>query len=373
MRGKQLFTQAPGSVSAGPRFVDILCKMSQDAGMKAAVFLATRRLEVRDLPMPEPGPGEALLRVLGCGVCGTDAHIYEGRISNACPPVVLGHEICGQVERTGPGVREPAPGEIVVADPFVACGQCPECRSGERRFCRQESFLGYHRHGGFAQFSLVPAANLYRLPPGTSTESGILTEPLATVVAGLNRLAPQPGRRFLLLGAGTVGLLWARLLLRALPVILIQTEIVPERLARARALGPHLAFSPREEEMQAAVRRLCPDGGDYLIDATGSTEAVAQALPLLARGGTFLSFGICPAGEELALSLNWFYRQQVTFLTSRRPPGELPRAVQLLASGTVDPEGLVTGRYPLSGLEACFHRFEHARDRELKMIIDPWA
>jgi threonine dehydrogenase-like Zn-dependent dehydrogenase len=112
---------------------------------------------------------------------------------------------------------------------------------------------------------------------------------------------------------------------------------------------------------------------DYLIDATGSYEAVAQALPLLARGATFLSFGICPAEERLPLSLNWFYRQQVTFITSRRPPGELPRAVDLLTRGAVDPAGLVTGRYPLSDLEECFRRFAAAKDRELKMMIDPWA
>ena len=341
--------------------------------MKAAVFLAPRRLELRDLPLPEIGAREVRVRVLGCGVCGTDAHIYEGHIANARPPVVLGHEICGRVEETGAQVQGLAPGETVVVDPFVACGECPECRSGERRFCRRETFIGYHCNGGFAQFTSVPAANLYRLPPEVCPESGILVETLATVVAGLHRLAPQPGRRILLLGAGTVGMLWAQLLHRALPACLIQTEIVPERLARARALGTDLAFSPLLEEPEATVRRLCPDGVDYLIDATGSTEAVAQTLPLLARGGTFLSFGICPAEERLPLSLNWFYRQQATFITSRRPPGELPRAVNLLARGAVDPAGLVTGRYPLSGLEECFRRFAAAKDRELKMMIDPWA
>ena len=341
--------------------------------MKAVVFLGPRRLELRELPLPEIGPRDARVRVLGCGVCGTDAHIYEGHIANARPPVVLGHEIYGRVEEAGAEVQGLAPGEPVVVDPFIPCGECPECQSGERRFCRRETFVGYHRHGGFAQFTSVPAVNLYRVPPDTSPESGILTETLATVVAGLHRLAPQPGRCFLLLGAGTVGLLWAQLLRRTLPACLIQTEIVPERLARARALGPDLAFSPRVEEPEAAVRRLCPDGVDYLIDATGSSEAVAQALPLLRRGGTFLSFGICPAEESLPLSLNWFYRQQVAFITSRRPPGEIERAVNLLARGAVDPTGVVTGRFPLASLEECFRRFAAARDRELKMLVDPWA
>lgn len=355
------------------RGVDTQGGPTHNRRMKAAVFLGPRRLELRELPLPEIGPRDALLRVLGCGVCGTDAHIYEGHTASARPPVVLGHEIYGRVERAGAEAQGPAPGELAVVDPFVPCGECPECRSGERRFCRRESFVGYHRNGGFAQFACVPAVNLYRLPPDTAPESGILTETVATVVAGLHRLAPQPGRRFLVLGAGTVGLLWAQLLRRALPACLIQTEVVPERLARARALGPDLAFSPRAEDPQAAVRRLCPDGVDYLIDATGSSEAVAQALPLLARGGTFLSFGICPAEESLPLSLNWFYQKQAVFLTSRRPPGEMPRAVDLLARGAVDPAGVVTGRFALEELQQCFQWFAGAKDRQVKMLIDPWA
>jgi 2-desacetyl-2-hydroxyethyl bacteriochlorophyllide A dehydrogenase len=341
--------------------------------MKAAMFLGPRRLELQELPLPDIGPRDVRVRVLGCGLCGTDVHIYNGHLPNARPPVVLGHEIYGRVEEAGAEALGLESGEPVVADPFIPCGECPECRSGERRFCRRETFLGYHRNGGFAQFTAVPAVNLYRLPPNTSSESGILTETLATVVAGLHRLAPQPGRRFLLLGAGTVGLLWAQLLRRTLPACLIQTELVPERLARARALGPDLALSPDAEELEATVRGICPGGVDYLIDATGNSDAVAQALPLLARGGTFLSFGICPAEERLPLSLNWFYKQQVTFITSRRPPGEMPRAVELLAGGAVDPGSVVTGRFPLARLEECFHLFDEAKDRQIKMLIDPWA
>jgi threonine dehydrogenase-like Zn-dependent dehydrogenase len=340
--------------------------------MKAALYLGQRRLELQELPKPVFSPREVLVKVLACGVCGTDVHIYRGEFDTARPPVVLGHEIFGEIETVGEEVSRLHPGERVVLDPFIPCGACSFCKNGEPRFCRQEIFLGYHRHGGFAQYTAAPELNAYPVPGGTSLESGVLTETLSTVVAGLTRLAPQPGRSFLLLGAGTVGLLWARLLRRSLPTLLIQTEVVPERLERARALGVDRALSPRQEDLSEVVGSLCPDGVDYLIDATGSTEAVAQALPLLKKGGSFLCFGVAPEDERLSLSLTWFYRQQVTFLTSRRPPREMERAVRLLARGTIDAREVVTGRFPLERIEETFRLFHEARDRHLKMAIDPW-
>jgi threonine dehydrogenase-like Zn-dependent dehydrogenase len=260
-----------------------------------------------------------------------------------------------------------------VLDPFIPCGACSFCKKGEYRFCSNETFIGYHRNGGFAQFSAVPVSNLYPVPEHTGFESGILTETLATVVAGFHKLAPQPGRSVLLLGAGAVGLLWGALLRSCLPASLIQTEIIPERLQRARALGADKVLSPLEEPLEPAVRALCPDGVDYLIDATGSTQAVGEALPLLRKGGTYLCFGICPEKERLPLSLAWLYRQQVSMLTSRRPPREMSRAIRLLEQRAVDPSLIVTGRFPLERSEEAFQLFLEAKNRHVKIAVDPWT
>ena len=260
-----------------------------------------------------------------------------------------------------------------MVDPFIPCGACSFCKTGEYRFCSNETFVGYHRNGGFAQFTAVPAFNLYPLPEHMDFAGGILTETLSTVVAGLHKLAPQPGRSVLLLGAGAVGLLWSALLRRCLPAALIQTEIIPERLQRARALGADKVLSPLEDRLEPAVRALCPEGVDYLIDATGSTQAVGEALPLLKKGGTYLCFGICPEEERLPLSLTWLYRQQVSMITSRRPPREMGRAIRLLEQRAVDPSAIVTGRFPLQRSEETFRMFLEAKDRQIKMAVDPWA
>ncbi len=341
--------------------------------MEIALFTGKESIEIREAPVPRPAAGEALLKVLACGVCGTDAHIYAGHIRNAHPPVVLGHEIYGRVEELGPGARGVREGDTVAVDPFLFCGTCPPCKSAEYRFCENETFIGYQRSGGFAQYVTAPAANLYPVSPSVGVKGGVLIETLATVIAGLSRLAPEPGRSFLVLGAGTVGLLWNQLLRHSLAVTLVQTELVPARRALAQRLGADLVVDPGAEPLEEAVRGPCPRGVDCIVDATGSTAAVQQALPLLRRGGTFLSFGICPEEERLSLSLNWLYQKQARLITSRRPPREMARAVELMERGAVDAEALVTGRYPLADAPRAFRRFFEARDRELKMAIDPWC
>ncbi len=340
--------------------------------MKAAVFNSPGQLEVQDLPLPEPVPGEVRIKVLGCGVCGTDAHIYAGDIRNAKPPVVLGHEIYGRVDKLTETVGGFQIGDPVIVDPFIFCGTCDSCKRGEYRFCERETFVGYHRQGGFAQYTCVPQANIYKIAAGVGAKEAVLAETLATVVAGLSRLQPEAGRSALILGAGAVGLIWNVLMNRSLAVTLIQSEPVPMRRAEAEALGADLALSPQEADLEGEVRRLCPKGVDYLIDASGSTAAIEQALPLLRRGGTFLSFGICPEEQRLSLSLNWFYHRQARILTSRRPPREMQRAIELLQSGRLALSHLVTGTYPLAEIETSFRRFTEARDREIKMMIDPW-
>jgi 2-desacetyl-2-hydroxyethyl bacteriochlorophyllide A dehydrogenase len=340
--------------------------------LKAAVFKAPGRIEVQDLPIPKPSPGEVRVKVLGCGVCGTDAHIFSGDIHNAEPPVVLGHEIYGKVDGLAETVSGFQIGDPVVVDPFIFCGICDSCKRGEYRFCERETFVGYHRQGGFAQYTCIPEANIYKIGAGIVAEEAILAETLSTVLAGLSRLQPEAGRSVLILGAGTVGLIWNALLNSSLPVTLIQTELLPMRRKKAEGSGADRVLSPREMDLRQEVLRLCPKGVDYLIDATGSTAAVEEALPLLRRGGTFLSFGICPEDERLSLSLNWFYHRQARILTSRRPPREMQRAIELLEHGRLALSDLVTGVYPLEKIESAFQRFFEAKDREIKMMIDPW-
>jgi len=340
--------------------------------VKTAVFQRTGCIEVQEIPFPHLQSNEVLIRVLGCGVCGTDARIYRGELRHVQPPAVLGHEIFGRIEKLGGEVAGLTEGDPVVVDPFLFCGWCEQCKRGEYRFCKNELFIGYQRPGGYSQFLCVPHTNVHPVPKTMGIQEGVLVETLSTVLAGMSVLKPEAGKTCLLLGAGTVGLLWNRALKAALPAFLIQTDLVAFRRQKALALGADRVLSPREEILEKVILELCPEGVDYLVDATGCTQAVAEALPLLRKGGTLLVFGIPLEEETLPLSLNWFYKRQARFLTSRRPPGEMGRAIRLLERRFITAQQIVTGRYAISEIETAFARFTEARDREIKMMIDPW-
>lgn len=340
--------------------------------MKQAVFMGKHRMEIKEIPIPDVAPDEVLLKTLGCGVCGTDAHIYEGEIKDAVPPAVIGHEILGEVAAIGENVSGVKEGQRVVVDPFVFCGHCDFCKQGEFRFCLNERFIGYHRTGGFSQYTPAPFSNVYPVPENMDFKQAMLIETLATVMTGVSLFQPQPGKSSLILGAGTVGLLWNQVLKNMLAVTLIQTEVVPERLAKAEKLGADRVLSPEKEDLEKAVYDLCPHGVDYIVDATGSTDAVAQALPLIKRGGTCMVFGVCPEDERLSLSLYWLFKKQINILGSRRPPREMERAIHILDKGFVDADTIVTGIFPLEDIADTFRMFSESKDEQVKMAIDPW-
>ena len=342
--------------------------------MKAAEYSGPHKIKLTEREIPDPRPGEVLVKVSGCGVCGTDAHIYNGEISDAVPPVVIGHEITGTIEKAGNGVSAVRPGDQVVVDPFIFCGNCGFCKAGEHRFCENEQFIGYHRSGGFCQYTLVPESNAYLLPPGLSFADKIICETLATVLAGFEKIQTRPGDVILLLGAGAVGLLWNQVLRLSGPAAIIQTEPIGERRKMAAHFGADAAIPPETGLIGEAVERHSRLGADLIIDATGSTGAIEQALPFIKKGGTFLSFGICPAGETLSFSLNWLYKRQIKLLTSRRPPGGgMSRAIKLLQNKMIDTGPLMTSTRRLEEIEQAFIDFEEKKTSEIKMAIDPWA
>jgi len=340
--------------------------------MKSAVFMGKHRMEIQERPMPEVKSNEVLLKVIGCGVCGTDAHIYEGEIKDAVPPVVIGHEIFGEVQDLGQEATGVEVGDRVVLDPFVFCNHCDFCKVGEFRFCLNERFIGYHRTGGFTQYTTVPFTNLYRVPKTMTLKQGILCEPLSTVIAAYSRLQPEAGKSFLILGEGALGLIWNQVIRNSLAVTVIQTGIIPERLTKVEKLGADRIVNPLEENLEKAVYDLCPHGVDYIVDCTGSTKAITAALPLIKRGGTFLSFGVCPEHERLSLSLYWLYRKQIKIMSSRRPPKEFQRSVDFMVKGFIDADLIVTGVFPLNEIEQAFERFSTDRATQIKMAIDPW-
>ena len=342
--------------------------------MQAAVFVEDHRIEVQDLPKPAPAPDEVIVKVAACGVCGTDVHIYHGHLQNEVqPPVVPGHEIAGTIESVGSDVTYFRQSQNVCIDPVVACGCCRYCRMARPNLCPNLATIGYVRNGGFAQFTAAPAANIYPLTADTPATAGILVETLACVLNGYDKLSLRPGQTAMVLGAGTVGLLWTQLLRRSPVSLLIVSEPVAFRRDRAAQLGPDLVVDPANEDLPQKVLNVAPEGIDCIIDASGDPAAVEQGIGLVAKSGTFVIFGICPPDAAVAIDPHQLYQKEMRIVGSKMPPYSLQRASQMVQAGMIDHENIVTDLMPLSELPAALDLFESARDRHVKMAIDPWA
>jgi len=343
------------------------------SAMKAQVFRAIGRIELQELPVPVPGRGEVLLRVVGCGVCGTDYHIYSGELTDGVnPPVVLGHEIAARVEDVGAGVGGLKAGQFCAVDPVIGCGACPACRSARPNLCSRPEVIGYKRNGGFAQYLLAPAGKVVPLDESAGLSGGVLCETLACVINGYDRLGFRAGASAMILGAGTVGLLWTAMLASSPCRLLVQSEPVEFRRRKAAELGANVVINPDDGDLAEAVRGAYPDGLDFIIDATGNPTVVEQAIPLLARGGTFLVFGVCPSDGSIRVNPFELYRKEARVIASKMPPGTLDRSARLIESGRIPCGKIVTETTQLSAMPEAVAAFNDRRDRQVKVAIDPW-
>jgi L-iditol 2-dehydrogenase len=347
--------------------------MTQTHAMRAGFYVGKRAMELREVPVPRPGEGEVLLRVEACGVCGTDHHIYEGELTDGVePPVVLGHEIAARVEAVGPGVTTLREGQFCAVDPVIGCGCCPMCRAARPNLCARPTVIGYKLNGGFAQYLLVPAQKVVPMDESVGPPGGVLCETLACVINGYDRLGFTAASSAMVLGAGTVGLLWAQMLRSSPCFKLLQTEIAAFRRRKARALGADVVIDPGAGELAEQVRAELPDGVDFIVDATGEPQAVQQAIPLLARGGTFLVFGVCPMGSSLRLDPFELYNKEARIIASKMPPGTLDRSARLIESGRIPSREIVTATFGLDDLAEKVAGFNDYRDSQVKVAIDPW-
>ena len=341
--------------------------------MKAAVFLGNRKIQIQEPAIPEPAADQVLIKITGCGVCGTDAHIFSGELDVAKPPVVIGHEITGIIEAIGSKVSGFRPGQTISVDPVIACGKCSYCHSGQPNLCRNRTTIGYVWDGGFQQYMVAPATHIYPISAEVGIKGGILVETLACVINGHNRLQPQAGKSALILGAGTVGCLWNQLLRQSPITHLLQTEIVPFRQQMAAELGADHVINPRATNLAEAVFSKFPEGVDYIIDATGDADAIAEALPLVRRGGTFMIFGVCAQNAKITISPFDIYEREMKIIASKMPPQTLDPAVRLIESGRINFDKLVTTIMPLEQTATAFDMFETQKNSVLKIAIDPWA
>ncbi|HLK01850.1 MAG TPA: zinc-dependent alcohol dehydrogenase family protein [Streptosporangiaceae bacterium] len=310
--------------------------------MRALVLDRPGSFQVTDVPDPVPGIGQVIVKVACSGICGTDLHILDGEFPPTPYPIIPGHEFAGTVVARGPDI----PGHLhlpegvwVAVDPSLLCGYCRRCRAGRNNLCENWAAIGDTVDGAFAEYVAVPAVNCYPLPDDLDPRYGAMAEPLACAVHGLRRLGPVLGGSVLIAGAGTMGLLLLQLLVHAGAGPVTVVDRVSERLDVARKLGAAHTLTSLDDHNEATF--------DAAIDATGVAAVTEAVTGMVSPGGTMLVFGVSPADALMRVSPFRVYNDEITITGSMAILRSFGPAVELLASGAVDPRPFLSDPLPL--------------------------
>jgi threonine dehydrogenase-like Zn-dependent dehydrogenase len=336
--------------------------------MKALVYTAPRRVEIQDLPRPEPRPGEVLLRVALTGVCGSDIHGFLGKSERRKPGLVLGHEAVATVAQVHPGVSGWEPGRRAVVNPLLSCGACPSCLAGRQNLCSTWQLLGMdRRQGTYAEYVAVPAAQLYPVSDTLPDAAAVLAEPLANVVHFYRISVTETPETAAILGVGTIGTL-ALLLgrLRGIGKIVVLDRNA-DRLRTARELGADLALDTREPGAIEEARRFLGDGAEYVVEAAGHAESRRAAVALCRKGGRIVFIGMA----DMETSLPWIemIRDEKAVLTTfGYTPRDFAAALRLLEAGRIRLDRWTEIR-PLEEGQEAFVKIADAPGNVLKMAF----
>jgi len=317
--------------------------------MRAVVYDRPEHFEVREVPVPEPGPGEVLLKVLVAGVCGTDLHLHAGEFGPTYP-LTPGHEFVGEVVSAGEGAAGTGlVGHRVVVDNTASCGHCVECRRARPAYCENIVAQGVNAPGGFADY-VVTDANRCFVVDDLDPEVAVLTEPTACVVHGLDMLGLAPGADVLLFGAGPTGLVLTSLLTRSGAGRLVVAAPTAAKLELARARGADEVVQIDRGDPSVADRRLrelAPAGFDVVIDATGALAVLGPTLSLTRTGGTVFVYGMTEEAAQWPVAPYDIFRRELTIKGSFAQQFSFDRALTALRTGRVDPAGIITRRFGL--------------------------
>jgi 2-desacetyl-2-hydroxyethyl bacteriochlorophyllide A dehydrogenase len=329
--------------------------------MKALVIEKPEQAVVKDVPVPEPGPGDVLVRVAACGICGTDVHIFRGEYMGSYP-VIPGHEFAGEVVRVGEAVTRFEEGDRVAVEPNIACDNCYNCLHNRQNFCLNWQAVGVTRPGGMAEYVVAPEKVVFDIG-ALSYEQGAFMEPLSCVVHGIERAGVGMGDRVAILGAGPIGLLLLQLSLNRGAVSVTMLERQPARARWAEVYGA--------DRCVADLAAMTENAYDVVIDATGSPLVMSRTVELVRAGGTILLFGVPPREADLVLDAFAIFEKGLTIRSSFTSLRNSYQAIAMLQAGDVDVEDLVSHNLPLELFERGVGLIEEGLEDVRKVLLRP--
>lgn len=340
--------------------------------MRSMMFLGPGRLELREVPVPQPGPGEILVRVRAATTCGTDVKTFRRGHPKVIPPTPFGHEFAGDVAEAGAGVTRFQRGMRVVAHNTAPCNSCYYCKHGQENLC--DNLI--YNFGTFGEYLIVPEPiarlNAFEIPDHLSYSQASILEPLVSVVHAHRLIRIQPGEVVAIIGAGgPIGLMHLQMALRSGASKVFAVDLSENRLAAAKALGATALIQPPREDPVEAIRQLTGGRGvDVSIESAGAVEAWETALRVVRKGGRVNWFGGLKAGANLELDTQWVHYGELTLLgTYHGTPLDVLHAFELIASGVIDTRSLVSREMPLERLEEAFDLM--SAGKVIKVAINP--
>ncbi|MER8562100.1 zinc-dependent alcohol dehydrogenase family protein [Mesorhizobium sp. M0578] len=339
--------------------------------MKAVRLERVGSLAVCEAEKPTAGPNDLLVRIEACGVCGTDRHLFHGEFP-CTPPVTLGHEFSGIVEAVGPGVSGFSVGDRVTGDPNIACGRCEHCQAGRVNLCGNLRAIGIHCDGGFAEYLVLPQKQAFVLPGDLKPTHGAFCEPLGCCLHGVDLAAIKPGSSVAVLGGGVIGLLTVQLAKLAGATTIILSTRQASRRALAEQFGATATLDPSAfDVIDAIVGRsgLMPGGVDVVFECAGVKDTVEQAMRLAKAGGTVVVVGVMPQGMKVAFEPFDLLFRELKVLGSFLNPFTHRRAADLIASGAIEVDRLISRQVSLD--EAVAIIANPPAPGEVKVLVVP--
>jgi len=342
--------------------------------MRAAMLYGVKDLGIQDTNMPEVGYGEILVRVKAATTCGTDLKIYQrGYVEGVIKlPTVFGHEWAGDIVEVGEGVTWLKKGMRVRAGNSSPCLRCYMCQRGKFNLCEDMMWLW----GAYAEYIKVPSRivmlNTQVIPDHLSYEEAAVTEPLACVLHGVEEARVKLGDAVAIIGAGPIGLLHLLTVRKIGAGKVIISDTIDERLQLAQKLGADEAINAKQEDMIEKTKKLTDGyGADAVIEAIGLPTTWEQALKMVRKGGSVLEFGGCPPGTEIKVSTEQLHYGETTVLGAfHTTPAHFKKALNLIASGTINVKPLITNRMKLDDIKHAFETLTTSK-ADIKIAIQP--
>ena len=343
--------------------------------MQALILEDYRNLQLRDVPQPELGAHDVLIQVKACGICGSDVHGYDGSTGRRIPPLIMGHEAAGVVAGIGSEVTRTKIGDRVTFDSTVSCGVCRFCLTGDVNLCDNRQVLGvscgdYRRNGAFAEYVSVPEHIIYFLPDSFAYEKAALIEAVSIGVHAAKITEIQPGSSAVVIGAGMIGLL----AIQAFRVFgcsqVYAVDLEQSRLELARQLGADATFLGTDPELLAKLKALTGgQGPDIAVEVVGAQKTVLMAIEAVRRGGTVTLIGNLAPKVEMPLQI--VVTRQLRLLGSCASAGEYGECIELMQSGKINVDPLISALAPLNEGATWFTRLYDREPGLMKVILQP--